>query len=64
MFALWPTRSTVIWSITERGSTPSRSCISVPCGSAIGPNESGARAPSTSWNQATASAMSGTVRPT
>ena len=33
-------------------------------GRKIGPKESGASAPMTSWNQATASPMSGTVRPT
>ena len=65
MFALWPMRSTVIWSTTARGSTSSRSCMNVPgAGSLKGPKVSGALAPITSWNQSTASAMSGTVRPT
>src|SRR5262245_16023942 len=64
MFALRPQRIIVIWWITARGCTPSRSVMNVPVGSLNGPNESGAAQPITRWNHATASAMFGTVMPT
>src|SRR3954471_168909 len=64
MFALWPMRSDVICLITDALSTSSRSRISVPDGSEIGPNESGATAPMTSSNHPIAWLMSGTVTPT
>ncbi len=64
MFALRPQRTIVIWWITARGSTSSRSCMNVPVGSLNGPNVRGATQPITSSNQAIASSMSGTVIPT
>ena len=64
MFEPVPQRSTLISGITARGSTSSRSCMNVPTGSLNGPKRSGVSQPTTSSNQARASAMSGTVMPT